>query len=200
MSTKQLRRPPPAYQEYASDMLADRRYRLMSLSEKGLLDVLRKECWANGCVPSNPDELARIIGIPVSELMPALTDKVRSFFEVSNGNMRSPELDAYRQDLENRREKERVGGSIGGKRSAESRRQRNMVSSPPEGSLQPTLQGGLNPGVKGLSRDKLKGVETRKGESVEEWLTAQERNELLDAFSTDYSNDASEYEIQSNGR
>jgi len=54
-------RPAPAYQEYAADLLADQRYRLMTLAERGLWDTLRKECWVNNKVPSSLPVLAKLL-------------------------------------------------------------------------------------------------------------------------------------------
>ena len=63
MSTHKARkRPAPAYQEYASDILANRSYRAMTLAERGLWDTIRKECWVNGSVSSSKPELAKYLG------------------------------------------------------------------------------------------------------------------------------------------
>ena len=53
-------RPPPAFQEYASDTLANIEFRLLSLPERGLRATMRLECWVNVYVPANPQELAKI--------------------------------------------------------------------------------------------------------------------------------------------
>lgn len=46
-----FRETPPAYQEYAADMLSNRHFRMMTLQQRGLLYTLRLECWVNGSVP-----------------------------------------------------------------------------------------------------------------------------------------------------
>ena len=52
----------PAYQEYASTMLADISFRSMNLEERGLLYTLRLECWANGSLPSDITTLSIVLG------------------------------------------------------------------------------------------------------------------------------------------
>lgn len=44
MAYENLERDLPAYLEYASDILSNVNYRLMSLAERGLWDTMRKEC------------------------------------------------------------------------------------------------------------------------------------------------------------
>mgnify|MGYP007026270862 FL=1 len=52
-------RKPPAYQEYASTMLADISFRSMNMEARGLLYTMRLECWANGRMPSEIESLDR---------------------------------------------------------------------------------------------------------------------------------------------
>ena len=66
MNSKKIR-PAPAYQEYASDMLANAKYRMMSFSERGLLDTRRKECWVNHKIPKDPENLGRYLGFEIKE-------------------------------------------------------------------------------------------------------------------------------------
>ena len=63
MTSSTKKRDAPAYQGYASDWLANRKWRLMSLGERGLLDTMRKECWVNRSVPSNVEEIAKIFNL-----------------------------------------------------------------------------------------------------------------------------------------
>jgi len=111
------RRPPPAYQEYASDMLANSKYRMMSLAEKGLFDLLRRECWVNHEVPFEKSEMASYLGIPISDIEKNLTHKVLGFFQEKNQFLICPELDNYKQGLKEKHEKMANGGRNGGKRT-----------------------------------------------------------------------------------
>ena len=103
-------RKPPAYQEYASTMLANISFRSMDLAQRGLLYTMRLECWANESLPSNIDTLSSVLGQNVN---PEHLKAVQSFFQIDESTIISPELNDYRQHLEERREKQRRGGRKG---------------------------------------------------------------------------------------
>ena len=65
---KPILRPAPAFQEYASDLLAKREFRMMTLAERGLLMTMRLECWVNKSVPSSKSELALMFGVSEQEM------------------------------------------------------------------------------------------------------------------------------------
>ncbi|MEB3315637.1 MAG: hypothetical protein VKK32_05450 [Candidatus Melainabacteria bacterium] len=77
----------PAFQLYASDLIADRRWRSMSLNERGLKSTLDCECWVNNSVPSNIPLLAKILGFPEQEIRSSLSENVMSFFKEDNGEI-----------------------------------------------------------------------------------------------------------------
>ena len=110
-------REPPAYQEYAANMLAKFEYRQMSLAERGLMDTLRRECWVNRGLPEAPATLAKILGCDQKEIEAALP-AVMPFFSVERGLIVCPELDHYRNHLAEARERQAAGG----RRSANKRR------------------------------------------------------------------------------
>jgi hypothetical protein len=85
----------------------------MTLAERGLFHTLRLECWENKQVPSNGHELAKYLGYDVSEIQKALSDNVKSFFVESNGLFTCPELEDYRQHLEDIKLKQSKGGKQG---------------------------------------------------------------------------------------
>jgi hypothetical protein len=105
-------REPPAYQEYASTMLAKMTFRLMSLEARGLLYTMRLECWANMQLPSDIDELTLVLGKPVT---PDILKAVKPFFDVVDNQIFSPELENYRVHLEDIRKKQSQGGKKGAK-------------------------------------------------------------------------------------
>jgi hypothetical protein len=107
------KRKPPAFQEYPAEMLAKREFKLMNLHEKGLLYLMRLECWVNKSIPSQPSLLAKYLGFNDSEISIALTENVKSFFSEEFGNFRSIELDNYKDHLEERRLKQSEGGKNG---------------------------------------------------------------------------------------
>ena len=106
-------RKPPAYQEYAATMLADRNYKLMTLEERGLLYSMRLECWHNRDLPSSLNDLAKYLGIEFEELNKAFSDRVKSFFKENNRSLNCPELEDYRQHLVDIRLKQSKGGKQG---------------------------------------------------------------------------------------
>ena len=103
-------RKPPAYQEYASTMLANISFRSMDLAQRGLLYTMRLECWANESLPSNIDTLSNVLG---QNIKPEHIKAVQSFFQIDESTIISPELNDYRQHLEERREKQSRGGRKG---------------------------------------------------------------------------------------
>ena len=105
-------RKPPAYQEYASTMLADISFRSMNMEARGLLYTMRLECWANGRMPSEIESLSTVLGKPVTSDMLKAID---SFFDIDEKHITSPELENYRAYLDERREKQSKGGKKGAK-------------------------------------------------------------------------------------
>ena len=105
-------REPPAFQEYAADILARRAYRAMSLAERGLFHTIRLECWVNRTVPANPEVLARILGYSLTEIQAALP-AVLQFFTVTGDDLFCAELDAYRANLANIKNAKIDGGKRG---------------------------------------------------------------------------------------
>lgn len=103
-------REPPAYQEYAGAVLSDLRFRMLSLEQRGLLYTLKLECWKNRQLPAGHESLTMILGLSVSEQ--ALT-AIMPFFALEGDCIRSPELDNYRDHLEERRQKQIAGGRSG---------------------------------------------------------------------------------------
>lgn len=106
-------RKPPAYLEYAASVLANKNYRLMSLPERGLLYAMRLECWENHDLPASTSELARYLGVDANEVSTALTDRLKAFFKIDGNKLTCPELDNYRQHLNDRKAKQSEGGKKG---------------------------------------------------------------------------------------
>ena len=105
---------PPSFQEYASNMMALREYRAMTLTERGLLYSMRLECWVNKAVPADPAVLAKILGYLEPEIKAALP-AVMAFFTVAGDEIFSKELDDYRAYLAGIRKKQSKGGKAGAK-------------------------------------------------------------------------------------
>ena len=105
-------RDAPAYQEYAASILTQLPFRTMTLQDRGLLYTMRLECWVNVRLPQNHNDLAKVLGLPVTEVAGSLA-AVMPFFEVVDGFIISPELENYRAHLTERKLKQSQGGKRG---------------------------------------------------------------------------------------
>lgn len=160
-------RKPPAYQEYASDVLANAAYRMMSLSERGLWDTLRKEFWVNGPLPADLSELSKLLRFSSTELEKAYTPNVKSFFEIQDSRIVCPELIRYRESLENRDVKQVTGGREGGLKTQKNRREAlAKVEATLKDDLKPLSRGELIRG--GGSREEVNRVINTV--STDEWV------------------------------
>jgi hypothetical protein len=181
----QRSRPAPAFQEYASDMLANSRYKTMSLAERGLMDTMRRECWVNGSIPKESNELAAYLGKPIDEINNNLSTKVLNFFRERNDQLVCPELDAYRASLEEKSKKMSEGGKRGGKAAQDKTK---VVKATLEAMLKPLSREELN-------EDELSGDEKK---SLGEGITSQE----MARWVADYDNSpdiSTAYRIASKG-
>jgi hypothetical protein len=124
----------PAFQLYASDLLAHRKWRSMSLAERGLKATLECECWVNKSVPHDIRLLAKFLSFSEEDIRTNLTDNVMSFFEVKNGEIICPELDDYKVRLDERRKAQSEGGKKG--QAIKKRKEGNVIylEGLPEGS------------------------------------------------------------------
>lgn len=103
------KRPPPAYLEYASDLIARREYRELSLEAKGFLWSMRNEWWVNGDFPVDTKRLAAYLGLP-TEAVEKLLPEIKAFYVTDGLNITFSDLSAYKLKLENQREKMSAGG------------------------------------------------------------------------------------------
>jgi len=165
-------RDAPAYQEYAASVLADLRFRLLPLIARGLLYTMKMECWVNRRLPADPVSLAFILGlleIEVAEALPA----VLPFFAQADGYITCPELDDYRQHIEDRKQKQSTGGKAGaeitnaGKKKGSKDRVSSVDASTPPSRTQVPRRAPRRGGVESLvqkstdqnSKNQLTGVD-----------------------------------------
>ena len=182
---KNTNRAAPAYQEYASDILANRSYRSMTLAERGLWDTIRKECWVNGSVPSSKIELAKYLGLPHEKIAEVLTPNLMKWFKELGRDLICPELDSYRLVLEDRRQRLSDGGRNGGRKTQASRRNNN----------EPSLEARVKP----LSRDEMNREELNRKESSKEATNIQDHKAWIDAFDRTTTPSSNLYLKQSKG-
>lgn len=132
-------RKPPAYQEYAATILADRNFRLMTLAERGLLYTIRLESWQNSTLPASPKELAKYLGYEPSDIENALTEKVKVFIEISGSDFTCPEIEDYRQHIIERKKKQSEGGKKGAKSTNSRHKQQSGDSQLPRQDTRESL-------------------------------------------------------------
>jgi uncharacterized protein YdaU (DUF1376 family) len=127
----------PYFPFYAANMMSSRSFRLMSLKERGLLITIMMECWINGGVPSDITDMAKILGLTVDDVKFAFTNRQLTFFHKEEGQFISKELEGYRQNYLDMREKQRLGGLKGAKNKKDknARLPKGQPQGEPEGSL-----------------------------------------------------------------
>ncbi len=103
----------PYFAFYASDTMADKRYRSMRLDERGLLISMMCECWVNHSMPADADSLGKWLGFQSTEVKAAFTERVLSFFSAAKGELTCPEIEKYRDKILANREKQSKGGKKG---------------------------------------------------------------------------------------
>lgn len=178
-------RPPPAFQEYAAPMLANRDFRVMSLAERGLLWTIRLECWVNHTLPADPAMLGRVLGVNAEEVTNALP-AISPFILINEGSISCPELDDYRQHLLGQRQKQSDGGKKGAART-------NGKRKSPETEADRAFGGGSG-NSSGYSRDNSRVLSSVQSSSVKPSKTQPlERGVTSDPW-------VSDYEAASNGR
>lgn len=114
-----MTREVPYFPLYASNLIANRQYRLMTLPQRGLWISILNECWANGGVPENKSDLAKCLGVSEREIEELLGSLVMQFFKAKDGELISQELEDHRVGIYERREKQRQGGKLGAIRKKE---------------------------------------------------------------------------------
>ena len=105
----------PYFPFYAANMMSSRSFRLMSLKERGLLITILMECWVNGSVPSDLSDMAKILGLTADEVKSSYKNLHSAFLHTEGEQIISKELEGYRQNYLDMREKQRLGGLKGAK-------------------------------------------------------------------------------------
>jgi hypothetical protein len=175
------KRPPPAFQEYASDNLAKMQFRLMSLEERGLWATLRFECWVNKTIPATIKELSTLLNLRESDIERALTNRVLSFFVIDHKNMYCPELEKYREECAIRTKALSEGGRNGGRKTqSKNKMNQSNEGATNEAHLEPSLQASPQAKVKPLRRNEESREElTMKNSTnndIDEWVNDYERH------------------------
>lgn len=166
-------RPPPAFQEYAANMMARTEYRVLSLMERGLLMTIRLECWVNIRMPADPTMLSKVLGVPQEQVKAALP-AIAPFLKVVDGYLICPELEDYREHLRGIRDKKSEGGKLGAKMTNAGRqsadRSGNGNRRAESGNPRVTRDSLVKPNLAQLSKNQSLG----SGDVDQEWVGAYE--------------------------
>lgn len=95
---------PPAFQEYAANILANRAFKVLSATERGVLHSMRLEFWVNGPLPAVAETLGPVLGMSDQDMRQGFTPRVKMFFAVVDGFLVDVELAEYRRALESRKQ------------------------------------------------------------------------------------------------
>jgi uncharacterized protein YdaU (DUF1376 family) len=128
----------PAFQFYAADWLSSQRVALMTLEEEGAYIRLLAFCWQHGSIPAEPEKIARLIGKGAST---TLATTLATMFELGGNGLVHERLEAERL----KQELWKTKSSEGGKKSAESRKQKREAKTS-AAKEQPPIEGCLPDG------------------------------------------------------
>lgn len=112
-SRADLSRSLPYYKWYSLDYRANRTVQRMDYITRGLYRELLDECWLEGFIPDDMDELADICGCPVEVMANAWQMLCKCFVKNSNGFI-SLKLEEQRSETDKTRIARRTAGRLGG--------------------------------------------------------------------------------------
>ena len=112
-SRADLSRSLPYYKWYSLDYRANRTVQRMDYITRGLYRELLDECWLEGFIPDDIDELADICGCPIEVMANAWQVLSKCFAKSSNGFV-SLKLEEQRSETDKTRIARRTAGRLGG--------------------------------------------------------------------------------------
>lgn len=111
----------PAFQFYVTDYLGSQRVQMLTLEEEGAYIRLLCFCWQHGSIPSNPKEMARLIGKGASTTLATTLQPMFVKHPNQKGRLVHERLEEERAKQTAWREKSIAGG----KKSGELRRKQS---------------------------------------------------------------------------
>lgn len=159
----------PSFQEYPADFLGNRDWRCLSLAQKGLLQIMRFECWTVGNVPASLDDLAFCVGVSVEELSSLMVPRVMKHFTKRGDHYVCESLDNYKSYLIERREKMSEGGRKGGKKTQAKAASSHPSSYPSMVAKASTVSNGTLSNAK-QSKDTSSSIQSNVGQDINEWM------------------------------
>ena len=130
----------PAFQFYPADYLGSQRVALMTLEEEGAYLRLLCYCWQHGSIPSNPEQIARLIGKGAST---TLATTVATMFKPHQENGSLLVHERLEQEILKQNEWARKSAE-GGKKSAEMRKMLKGGSTTVARVVEDCLPNGIN--------------------------------------------------------
>lgn len=188
-------KPVPYFPLYAANFIASKPYRLMSLQERGLWITLYMEFWVNGSLPSDVNELSKLLGFGINEVKNALSRLQFSFVEEVNGELVCKELEEYRAQFNEKREKQRLGGIVG----AQKKKARNKQESTAEGVLHVGTPEGLPQGSPKGSLNYINLNSVTSNQLTRESINLDSNKEWLEQFNDESIAVHSDYQKASRG-
>lgn len=109
-----MKAPSPAFSFYPKDYLSDERVRGMSHEARGIYVDLLCHCWLEGSVPSDVDELARLVRVPRPHFAKLWRD-IRPCFKARGRRLVQTRLELERRKQRAYRKQQREKGLKGGR-------------------------------------------------------------------------------------
>ena len=134
-------RPPPAFQCYASDWMADERYILATPAQRGVLISFLNYCWVNGTIPADPTQAAVLTGMESKHVEDFLRSPLSTHFSpnvLDVTRLRCRELQRQQESMRQQAANRAAGGRKGGMTTQARVRERTEIlpSIPPSSPAQ----------------------------------------------------------------
>lgn len=169
-------RPLPYYRWFWQDWRANRNVQRMSYVERGLYRELLDECWAEGFIPSDLQDLADICDCPIDVMTNAWPRLERCFDIDSDGKLVNTRLNIERTEKDTERVKRSEAGKKGGSAKPKTTETKASTSTS-QASASKCLANASTCHIEGVL--VLEGEEDRKEAYVPD---AQSRSDYFDRF------------------
>ena len=141
---------------------------------------MRLGCWENLRVPAEIYEIAKYLGYDITGLEKALTVNVKAFLLEKDGSFYCPELDDYRQHIEEHKNKQSEGGKRGaasknGKANKPVQHVNTTDAGVSQGNLQAPYRGSLSSLVKSRSAKQSQAQSLESGVINDKWVYDYEK-------------------------
>lgn len=126
MATSQSKRSFAAFQFYPRDFLANSKVARMSMTERGIYITLLSYAWIDDGIPSEPEQIARLVRIPATKFGRIWAGVLSECFVPHRGKLVNPRQERQRKDLQDYV----ASCSKGGEQSARKRKELYGTSQP----------------------------------------------------------------------